>query len=131
MGESTETIESLSQSDELYFELPNCAEVERKQGPMSSEMVLAATQSVLGDEVDEDMKPVEHLAKSLKASAGEGDGSAEGSSRRIDSVGTDSAASLQQALTVSQGQKISHESHADIAVRMARHSIKFDTAMEN
>ena len=27
-----ETIESLSQSDELYSKLPNCAEEERKQG---------------------------------------------------------------------------------------------------
>ena len=29
---------------------------------MLSEMVQAATQSVLGDEVDEDMRPVEHVA---------------------------------------------------------------------
>ena len=41
---------------------------------MSSELVLAATQSVFGDEVDEDVKLVGHVAKSLGTGAGE-DGS--------------------------------------------------------
>ena len=50
-------------------------------------MVLAATLSVLADEVDEDVKPVEHVAKFLRTRAGAGDGSPQGSLRRIESVG--------------------------------------------
>ena len=98
---------------------------------MSLELVLAATQSVLGDEVDEDVKPVEHVAKSLRSGGGEGDGSPQGSLRRIDCVEADGAAPVKQTLTFSQANEISDESHADIALMTARVSTKFDTVVGN
>ena len=71
------TIESLSQPNELYSEVPNCAEFRRQQEAMSSELALAAIQSMLENGADEDVKPVGQVAMSLRAGVGECEGSLE------------------------------------------------------
>ena len=86
------------------------------------ELVLAATQSMLGNEIDDDMTPVGHVAKSLRKGTDEGEDSAQEYLRRIDTVAADGPAPLkQQALTVSQVKEISQESHAAIALILARY----------
>ena len=70
-GTSLETTESWSPLDEPCSELPTCAELGRQKEAMSSEVALTATQKMLGNGVDEDMKPVVRVPTSLRTGAGE------------------------------------------------------------
>ena len=66
-GTSMETTESQTQPDQLQEQLTNYAEVESHKEAMSA-FALAATQTVLGNSGDEDVKPVGLVTKSLRVS---------------------------------------------------------------